>query len=347
MMTMAKVSNLLLLSTLAAIGFGTPAAATPCDKADVRCAQLVQWALVYPFINDRQANSYLLVSGGVYPFVSFEQDQGSATVMVPGETQAIPVSRLLKLLKEPANNQKRTPVIAYGSNPALWVLADKFTRLYGENKEYKGSMVIPVTNAILRDYDVTWLARFTGAGGLPAAISAAPGTEVEVWLTWLDADQLAWMNASKETSEPNGMDSLNRMPKHHLRTTGYALDRDPLVYVSCHGALAYTASLLSFNGTGFELIANTIATLHQDAILQKRNAILKAHAIASPKLTLEGTQYACKPLKRASGGCLLSPPRSAAASNSSNAPRTTMPTGDQCRKKRSPESAAGCWRPRK
>lgn len=214
---------------------------------------------------------------------------------MPGETQPIPVSRLLKLLKEPANNQKRTPVIDYGSNPAPWVLADKFTRLYGDNKEYKGSMVIPVTKAILRDYDITWLARFTGAGGLPAAISAAPGTEVEVWLTWLDADQLAWMNASEEIGKPEGMYSLNRMPKHHLRTTGYALDRDPLVYVSCHGALAYTASLLSFNGTGFELIADTIATLHQDAILKERNATLKAHAVASPQLALEAPQYACKP----------------------------------------------------
>lgn len=313
-----------LVSALAAIGLAIPAAATPCDKSDVRCAQLVQWALDYPFVNDRQANSYLFVSGGVYPFVSVQQDLGSATVRVPGETQAIPVSRLLKLLKEPANNQKRTPVIAYGSNPAPWVLADKFTRLYGDNKEYKGSMVIPVTKATLRDYDITWLARFTGAGGLPAAISAAPGTEVEVWLTWLDADQLAWMNASEEIGKSEGMYSLNRMPKHHLRTTGYGLDRDPLVYVSCHGALrapngkavaiaqipapkrtlpakttadtlAYTASLLSFNGTGFELIADTIATLHQDAILKGRNATLKAHAVASPQLALEAPQYACKP----------------------------------------------------
>lgn len=43
-MTMPKVPNLLLLSTLAAIGFGTPTAATPCDKANVRCTQLVRWA---------------------------------------------------------------------------------------------------------------------------------------------------------------------------------------------------------------------------------------------------------------------------------------------------------------
>lgn len=85
------------------------------------------------------------------------------------------------------------------------MLADKFTRLYGGNQEYKGSMVVPVTKATLRDYDITWLARFTVGGGLPATISAAPGTEVEVWLTWLDADQLAWMNDSEEIGEAGGL----------------------------------------------------------------------------------------------------------------------------------------------
>lgn len=321
---MSRFSIPLLLSALAAIGFCTPATATPCNKSDVRCAQLVQWAQDYPFVKDRQPSNYLFVSGGVYPFATFQQDLSSASVRVPGEQKGMPVSRLLQLLKEPAHNQQRTPVIAYGSNAAPWVLADKFTRLYGGNQEYKGSMVIPVTKATLRDYDITWLARFTGGGGLPATISAAPGTEVEVWLTWLDADQLAWMNDSEEIGEPGGLYSLNRLPRAQLSTMGYGLDQDPLVYVSCYGALrapngkavaiaqipalgrtlpaktsidtlAYTASLLKFQGTGFELLADTVATLHQDAILKERNAVLQAHAVASPQLALKAPHYACQP----------------------------------------------------
>jgi hypothetical protein len=321
---MLKLSIPFLLPALAAISVITPAAATPCNKADVRCAQLVQWAQDYPFVKDRQPSSYLFVSGGVYPFATFQQDLSSASVRVPGERKAMPVNRLLQLLKEPESSSLRTPVIAYGSNAAPWVLADKFTRLYGGNQEYKGSMVIPVTKATLRDYDVTWLAHVTGGGGLPATISTAPATEVEVWLTWLDAEQLAWMNSSEEIGEAGGMYSLNRMPRAQLSTTGYALDQDPLVYVSCHGALrapngkavaiaqipalrrtmpaktsidtlAYTASLLKFPGTGFELLADTIATLHQDGILKERNAVLQAHAVASPRLALAAPQYACKP----------------------------------------------------
>lgn len=321
---MLNLARTLLFSALAFISFGSTAAATPCDKSDVRCAQLVQWAQDYPFVKDRQDSSYLFVAGGVYPIESFDRTLHSATVKVPGEQQAMPVSRLLRLLRENDTKQKRTPIIAYGSNAAPWVLADKFTRLYGSNTEYDGSTIIPVTKAILRNFDVTWLAHFTGGGGLPATISAAPGTEVEVWLTWLDDDQLAWMNQSEEVGKAGGMYSLNRMPKNQLVTSGYSLSEDPLVYVSCYGALrapdgdavaiaqipankrtlqakntidtlSYTASLLNFKGTGFELLANNVETLHQDDVLKERNAILQSHSVASPKLALRAPQYACKP----------------------------------------------------
>ncbi|MFM7265918.1 MAG: hypothetical protein ACKOZW_10090 [Cyanobium sp.] len=76
---------------------------------------------------------------------------------------------------------------------------------------------------------------------------------------------------------------------------GYGLDQDPLVYVSCYGALAYTASLLKFPGTGFELLANNVATLHQDAVLEERNAILACHSVASPQLSLDAPQDAYRP----------------------------------------------------
>ena len=59
--------------------------------------------------------------------------------------------------------------------------------------------------------------------------------------------------------------------------------------------LAYTASLLKVPGTGFELLADTIATRHQVAILKERNAVLQAHAVASPQLPLAAPQFSCKP----------------------------------------------------
>ena len=107
---MLSLSRSLLFSALALISFGGTAAATPCDKSDIRCAQLVQWAQDYPFVNDRQNSSYLFVSGGVYPIKSFDPALHSATVKVPGEQQAMPVSRLLRLLRENKSNRKRTPM---------------------------------------------------------------------------------------------------------------------------------------------------------------------------------------------------------------------------------------------
>ena len=98
-------------------------------------------------------------------------------------------------------------------------------------------MVIPVTKATLRNFDIPWLPCITDFGGLPATLSESPGTEVEVWLTWLDDDQLALMNTSEEVGKAGGMYSLNVMPKNQLKTKCYTLPRDLLVYVSCFGAL--------------------------------------------------------------------------------------------------------------
>ncbi|MFN9486461.1 MAG: hypothetical protein ACK6BM_07420 [Cyanobacteriota bacterium] len=303
----------------------TPARAIPCHEADIRCAHLVQMGQDYPFVKDRPASSYLFVSGGVYPFESFNQRLSSATVVVPGEKQAMPVDRLLQLLQEHENaGKKRTPVIAYGSNPAPWVLIEKFTRSTGSNKEYNGSMVIPVTKATLRNFDITWLPYITDDAGLPATLSASPGTEVEVWLTWLDDDQLALMNTSEFVGQAGSMYSLNVMPRQQLNTKGYTLQEDPLVYVSCYGSLraangdalaiaqiparnrklqamntidtmAYAAKRLAFKGTGFELLADNARNLHKESIRKQRNTSLQSRSVPSPTLALHSPQTACRP----------------------------------------------------
>lgn len=99
------------------------------------------------------------------------------------------------------------------------------------------------------------------------------------------------MNQREEVGKAGGMYSLNRMPRNQLITSGYSLNEDPLISISCYGALrassgnavaiaqipannrtlqakntidtlSYAASLLNFKGTGFELLANNVETLH-------------------------------------------------------------------------------------
>lgn len=319
--------SLSLLFPLLVLSFCSPAEAKPCGQSDIRCAQLAQWAQDYPFVKDRRSSDYLFVAGGIYQFERFDPNLGRATVIVPGDKKAISVHQLLKLLEE--NNdlgKTRTPVIAYGSNAAPWVLADKFTRLYGDNKEYLGSMTIPVTKAKLKNFDVTWLPRFAGYGVLPATISAASGTEVEVWLTWLTDDQLTLMNKSEEIGKKGGMYSLNIMPKRQVVTNSYQLGEDPVIYISCYGALrapngdavaiaqipasnrkleemntiqtlTYVASLLGFQGTGFEFLADNVRSLHQDAILTGRNDIIRSYSVRSPRLQLVSPEYECKGIR--------------------------------------------------
>ena len=85
----------------------------------------------------------------------------------------------------------RTPVIAHGSNRSPRQLARKF----GETAE------IPVSRAWLTDYDVVYSAHMTRYGAIAANLCHAPGTRVEVWITWLDEAQLRRMHETELGAE--------------------------------------------------------------------------------------------------------------------------------------------------
>ena len=81
-----------------------------------------------------------------------------------------------------------TPVIAVGSNRAPAQLARKFAGL---------DVAVPVTRLRARDVDVVHAAHLAGYGAVPATLAASPGTTVELWITWLDDDALALMDATE------------------------------------------------------------------------------------------------------------------------------------------------------
>src|SRR3546814_316066 len=89
----------------------------------------------------------------------------------------------------------RVPVIAHGSNRAPEQLHRKFGHLAG------AASAIPVTRTWLGDHDVVYSAHVTRYGSLSATLHRAPGTRVQVYVTWLTEAQLPRMHETEIRSE--------------------------------------------------------------------------------------------------------------------------------------------------
>ena len=88
-----------------------------------------------------------------------------------------------------AETAGRTAVLAVGSNRAPSRLDQKYLG------KYEGA--IPVQHARLRDFDIVYAAHLTRYGSVPAMLQRAPGTTVELAVTWLDDPQLEIMHATE------------------------------------------------------------------------------------------------------------------------------------------------------
>lgn len=90
---------------------------------------------------------------------------------------------------DPSAISGRTPVLAVGSNRS----PDQLTRKFLDQS--RGA--IPVQHARLRDFDIVYAAYLTRYGAVPAMLQSAPGTSVELAVTWLDPAQLDVMHATE------------------------------------------------------------------------------------------------------------------------------------------------------
>jgi hypothetical protein len=88
-----------------------------------------------------------------------------------------------------ADRRDRVPVLAFGSNRAPAQLARKFAR--------HPRAVIPVERAFLADFDVVFAPHISGYAAIPAALIRAPGTRVEVAVTWLARELLPRMHKTE------------------------------------------------------------------------------------------------------------------------------------------------------
>lgn len=107
---------------------------------------------------DAPAGSYILTGGRVRPF------EASAT-------------------------EGRLAVLAVGSNRA----PEQLRRKFGAG----AAATVPVQRARLADFDVVYSAHVTRYGAAPAMLQHHRGAEVEIAVTWLDAEQLAVMHATE------------------------------------------------------------------------------------------------------------------------------------------------------
>ena len=82
-----------------------------------------------------------------------------------------------------------TPVLASGSNRSPEQLARKFAPFNGAP--------LPVSRVRLDDFDAVYSAHFARYGSIPATLTAAPGTTVTLYLTWLDDDRLRRMHQTE------------------------------------------------------------------------------------------------------------------------------------------------------
>ena len=120
----------------------------------------------------------------------------------------------------------RTPVVAIGANAAPRRLAQKFI---GPHE------AIPVTRARLHDHAVVFSAHYSSYGALPATVWPADGALTEVFVTWLDPDQLERMHRSEGVGRRYRLVMLEGV---ELRTAGHEGIERAEAYVSEAGALA-------------------------------------------------------------------------------------------------------------
>jgi hypothetical protein len=209
-----------------------------CAGLDYSCEELVRLGFTYPYA--REPGSYLFVNGVAYPYVeTTERLLDDSVIRLPDATEMSVRALLSAFGLESQIDRSLTAVIGYGSNPALAQLQRKFSEA-----AFHGPAVIPVMKGRLWDYDIVW-SPFFGFyyGAMPSTITTSPGTDVEIWVTWLDEDTIRRMNQTEGTGEHYAFG--------WLRDVQVTLDGpDPkqmLVYVSCYGALTVDGSVLALD----------------------------------------------------------------------------------------------------
>jgi len=205
-----------------------PGAGGPCTPSTtLTCEQLVALGYDYPYA--REPRSYLFVNGAAYPYIELGGGQLARTSVQVGRKVVVAADLLSALGHADQIARRRTPVIGYGSNATVSALTRKYV-----TPSVIEPAVIPVTRAVLRDYDVVWSPHLVSNGAMPATIVPSRGTSVEVWINWLDDAQLRHMHDTEAVGSFYSYGTLSGVKLD----SEVPLSGPPRVYVDCYGALA-------------------------------------------------------------------------------------------------------------
>jgi len=127
--------------------------------------------------------------------------------------------------------EKRTPVLAIGSNQSPEQLARKFPY----DKKNTAQDIIPVTKAYLDDFDTVYSPHIAGYGSVPATLHPSPGTTVTVFVNWLNQSQLEGMHETELTAANY---SFGKLKNIHLDIDRIGLETSVFYYHGTRGALA-------------------------------------------------------------------------------------------------------------
>ncbi|WKX14972.1 hypothetical protein [Streptomyces sp. NL15-2K] len=148
----------------------------------------------------------------------------------PRESGLLDGDRLLPL--DLLVHEDRVPVLAVGSNASPAQLRHKMV-------EFGISSPIPMVRARVTGIDVGVSAHVSRMGYVSASPFEAPGTVRELFVIWLDAEQLAVVDASEGVPLPNGNYGRAWLPAREVRVeVGAGVTLPGVhVYVNRHGVL--------------------------------------------------------------------------------------------------------------
>ncbi|MFD5495278.1 hypothetical protein ACFYY3_23455 [Streptomyces sp. NPDC001812] len=148
----------------------------------------------------------------------------------PRESGLLDGDRLLPL--DRLVHEDRVPVLAFGSNASPGQLRHKVAR-------FGISSPVPMVRARVTGVDVGVSAHVSRMGYVSASPLKAPGVERELFVIWLDAEQLSAIDASEGVPLPDGNYDRAWLPAPDVRVE--LPDGTPLpgahAYVNRHGVL--------------------------------------------------------------------------------------------------------------
>ncbi|MBA3865247.1 MAG: hypothetical protein H0X42_02685 [Solirubrobacterales bacterium] len=171
----------------------------------------------------------------------------------------------LELPSEGPDLGGRRPLLAYGANASVPVLARKLATLPG--------VPLPVLRAELDDFDVVYSAHISPYGAVPSTLQRSPGTTAPVFVAYPTAEQLRLLSATEPNYELHDLTGLA------LRLDGGGELAGVAAYVSRHGCLLIDGSEVAL--VAIEAVERRFPSLGEVEVLERVRHIL------APELDLE------------------------------------------------------------